>query len=177
MYSSTVNHMKREYYSNSIPSFLDSPTEEILGILTKNSEFDVGVLQRDAWLEEIDILKSILLHYAGEVLFEYSIPRMGRRIDAVILIKHVIFVLEFKVGEKDFTSQAVDQVYDYALDLKNFHEPSHEQFVVPILVATKAKFSSPFEDTHQQKDKLFSPIKSNVDSLGNVIRSVLSVTA
>jgi hypothetical protein len=169
--------MKREYYSNSIPSFLDSPTEEILGILTKNSEFDVGVLQRDAWLEEIDILKSILLHYAGEVLFEYSIPRMGRRIDAVILIKHVIFVLEFKVGEKDFTSQAVDQVYDYALDLKNFHEPSHEQFVVPILVATKAKFSSPFEDTHQQKDKLFSPIKSNVDSLGNVIRSVLSVTA
>jgi hypothetical protein len=110
--------MKREYYSDTIANFINSKPDTILGILTKNSEFDVGVSQRDAWLEEIDILQALLLPYEGEILFEYSIPRMGKRIDVVLLIKHVIFVLEFKVGEKEFTSSAVDQVYDYALDLK-----------------------------------------------------------
>ena len=53
--------MKREYYSDSIANFLDSTPEKILGILTKNSEFDVGISQRDAWLEEIDILHAVLL--------------------------------------------------------------------------------------------------------------------
>ena len=64
---------------------------------------------------------------------------MGQRIDVVFLIGAVIFVLEFKVGEKEFTSYAKDQVWDYALDLKNFHETSHEHFIAPILIATEAK--------------------------------------
>jgi hypothetical protein len=58
--------MKREYYSDSIANFLDSTPERILGILTKNSEFDVGVSQRDAWLEEIDILRATLFPYDGK---------------------------------------------------------------------------------------------------------------
>ena len=51
---------------------------------------------------------------------------MGRRIDVVLLIKSVIFILEFKVGESDFNAAAIDQVWDYAIDLKNFHESSRE---------------------------------------------------
>ena len=168
--------MKREYYSDSITNFLISPRDKILGILTENSEFDIGVAQRDAWVAEINILHEILFDHEGEILFEYSIPRMGRRIDAVILIKHVIFVLEFKVGEREFTSSAIDQVYDYALDLKNFHEPSHEQFVVPILIATDTTISPPFNVSSPQNDKLLAPIKSNVKSLKDVIAKVLSVT-
>jgi hypothetical protein len=168
--------MKREYYCDSISNFLNSSKDKILGILTKNSEFDVGVSQRDAWQEEIDILRGVLCNYEGEILFEYSIPRMGKRIDSVILIKHVVFVLEFKVGEKEFTSSAVDQVYDYALDLKYFHEPSHEQNIAPILIATKAKFFPPFYASSPQNDKLFAPIKSNVESLEKVIDRVLSNT-
>jgi hypothetical protein len=84
--------MKREYYSDSISNFIDLTPETILGILAKNSEFDVGKLQLDAWLEEIKILQAILKPHEGEVLFEYSIPRMGKRIDAVILVKHVVFL-------------------------------------------------------------------------------------
>jgi hypothetical protein len=168
--------MKREYYSDSISNFLGSLPEIILGILTKNSEFDVSVSQRDAWQEEIDILRDILRNYEGEILFEYSIPRMGRRIDAVLLIQHAIFVLEFKVGEKRFLSYAIDQVFDYALDLKYFHEPSHDQLVVPILIATEAENTPEFNVLPPQNDKLLSPIKSNVVSLEKVIDKVLSDT-
>ncbi len=66
------------------------------------------------------ILKSVLSEYDGKILFEYSIPRMGKRIDAIVLIiKNVIFVLEFKVGDKKFLSSYVYQVCYYALDSKN----------------------------------------------------------
>lgn len=63
---------------------------------------------------------------------------MGRRIDAVLIIEGVVFALEFKVGEEQFEAGARDQVWDYALDLKNFHEASHHAPIVPILIATGA---------------------------------------
>ncbi|MHB8653424.1 MAG: hypothetical protein ACYDA9_06060 [Terriglobia bacterium] len=114
---------KREYYSDSIAAFLNANPDEILGQLARSNDFALEQTQRDAWLDEINILQSVLPGFNGAVYFEYSIPRMGQRIDVVLLIGPVIFVLEFKIGEKDFTSHAVDQVWDYALDLKNFHEP------------------------------------------------------
>ncbi|APV43820.1 hypothetical protein Dform_00464 [Dehalogenimonas formicexedens] len=109
-------------------------------------------------------------------MFEYSIPRMGKRIDVVILIKHVIFVLEFKVGEIEFKSKDIDQVYDYALDLKNFHEPSHDQFIVPILIATKAKVSSPCSPIPPAYDKIFSPINSDLKSLEGIMKQILDLS-
>jgi hypothetical protein len=130
--------MKREYYSDSITNFLNTAPDEILGKLARSNDFSLEQTQRDAWLEEIGILQKVLQPYQGALYFEYSIPRMGKRIDVVALIGSTIFVLEFKVGEKEFLSFAVDQVWDYALDLKNFHESSHEHFIVPILIATKA---------------------------------------
>ena len=33
--------------------------------------------------------------------------------------------MEFKIGETEFTLAGTDQVWDYALDLKDFHEASH----------------------------------------------------
>lgn len=116
--------MKRDYYSDSISKFRNTSAEEILGRLARNNDFSLEQTQRDAWLEEIAILQRVLSH-EGTIYFEYSIPRMGKRIDVVLLIETTIFVLEFKVGEKEFFSHALDQVCDYALDLKNFHESSH----------------------------------------------------
>jgi len=167
--------MNRAFYSNSIASFLDSSPEEILGILAKNNPFPLEQTQRDAWLKEIEILKEILPSYKnnGSIYLEFSIPRMGQRIDAVVLIGSVIFILEFKVGEKEYTSYAIDQVMDYALDLKNFHETSHEQFIAPILIATKAKSAPAIIATTPQNDKLLLPIKSNVESLKDVIDNTL----
>ena len=165
--------MQREYYSDSITNFRETSPNEILGILAKNNEFPLEQTQRDAWLEEIDILQKVLLHFEGAIYFEYSIPRMGKRIDVVLLIGPAIFIVEFKIGEKEFTSYAIDQVWDYALDLKNFHESSHNHLIAPILIATKAKRIYPVVSTTFQNDKLLIPIKCNAELLDQVINSVL----
>ncbi len=167
-------YMKREYYSDSITTFLNTKPDEILGKLTRNSDFDLGQNQRDAWVEEIDILQKVLAAYSGSIYFEYSIPRMGKRIDVILIIGQAIFILEFKVGDKEFTTHALDQVYDYALDLKNFHESSHEQVIVPVLIATRAKDITPIIAATPQNDKLLFPIKSNPELLEQVINDVLS---
>ena len=165
--------IRREYYSDSIANFLKSSTEEILGKLTLNSDFSLEHNQRGAWLSEISIMRKVLSSCQGTIYFEYSIPRMGRRIDVVLLIGPVIFVLEFKVGEREFTVHATDQTWDYALDLKNFHESSHEQFIAPVLIATEATNGAPSISLTPQNDKLFHPIKTNVDLLCKVIENVL----
>ena len=165
--------MRREYYSDTIANFLKTSSNEILGNLAQSSEFALEQTQRDAWLEEIRILQNILQPHKGSIYFEYSIPRMGKRIDVVLLIGSAIFVLEFKVGEKEFTSYAIDQVWDYSLDLKNFHETSHECFIAPILIATKAKVNTATVSTTSHNDKLLLPIKSNEELLSQVIDYVL----
>ena len=166
--------MKREYYSDSITNFKNAVPDRILGILANNNMFSLEQTQRDAWFEEIDILQKALSGFEGAVYFEYSIPRMGKRIDVVLLIGPVLFVLEFKIGEKEFFSYAIDQVWDYALDLKNFHEASHAPLIAPVLICTKAK-SNPFIVTATpQNDNLLFPIKCNADLLVQVIENVLT---
>lgn len=166
--------MNRAYYSASIHDFLRSSTEEIVGKLSLNNDYALIQTQRDAWVSQIDILRTVLANHEGSIYFEYSIPRMGSRIDVVLLIGPVIFVVEFKVGEKAHASFAFDQVFDYALDLKNFHESSHEQFIAPILVATEAAQSPISILFTARNDKLLIPVKTNREQLGNVIDEVLS---
>jgi hypothetical protein len=168
--------MQREYYADSIINFLNTSSDEILGRLSRNNDFALEQTQRDAWLEEIVILQKALQSFYGSIYFEYSIPRMGKRIDVVVIIGSAIFVLEFKVGEKEFTSYAIDQVFDYALDLKNFHESSHTEYIAPILIATNAPRSMVAISATPQNDKLFFPVLCNADSLEDVIRGVLNFT-
>lgn len=165
--------MTRAYYSDSIYNFRISTSEEIIGKLAICNEFTLEQSQRDAWREEIGILQDVLGSFEGSIYFEYSIPRMGQRIDAVLLIGPVIFILEFKIGEGEFTAHAIDQVFDYALDLKNFHEASHNRYIVPILIATKAKVGSISISTTSQNDKLIFPVKCNAELLGKVIEDAL----
>jgi hypothetical protein len=165
--------MKRAYYDDSIKNFLITSPEEIIGKIALRNEFSLEQTQKDAWLAEVIILKAVLTPYKGSIYFEYSIPRMGQRIDVIILIGSVIFILEFKIGEKEYSSYAIDQVMDYALDLKNFHESSHEQFIAPILIATKARSIYSIVATTPQNDKLLLPIKSNIGLLDKVIEDVL----
>lgn len=165
--------MNRAYYSDSIAAFLAANDDEILGRLAMAGEFALDQTQRDAWLEEIKILRVALPPFQGSVYFEYAIPRMGRRIDAVLLIGPAIFVLEFKIGEKDFTLHALDQVVDYALDLKNFHEPSHNCLVAPILIATEATNCPRLSEPMPSKDGLLLPIKTNARMLGDAIAAVV----
>ena len=100
--------LNRALYSDSIADFLAREADEILGVPARCSDFAIEQTQRDAWLEEIRILHLALSPCHGSVYFEYSIPRMGRRIDVVLLIGPAIFVLEFKVGEQDFALHALE---------------------------------------------------------------------
>jgi hypothetical protein len=165
--------MRREFYSDTISDFLQRDIKEILAELVQANSFDLTQTQRDAWLEEIRILKNVLVPYNGAIYLEYSIPRMGKRVDVVLLISSVVFILEFKVGEKEFHAHAIDQVWDYALDLKNFHETSHEVYIAPVLVATNAELGLAVISSISQEDKLLSPIKCNKNLLGQVIMNVL----
>jgi len=166
--------LNRFYYNNRIRSFLSQSSDEILGILSRNSQFNVDKTQLDAWLSEISILKDILIDFEGSIYFEYSIPRMGRRIDVVLIIKNVIFILEFKIGESIYSTSAIDQVWDYALDLKNFHETSHNCLMAPVLICSNANDAEIIIATTHHNDNLLFPIKSNVTQLKQVIENVLS---
>ncbi|MFA5993888.1 MAG: DUF2075 domain-containing protein [Parcubacteria group bacterium] len=141
--------------------------------MAQNNDFSFEINQKEAWIQEINILKEVLKNHQGEIFFEFSIPRMGRRIDVVLIINSVIFILEFKVGEKEFLTSAIDQVWDYSLDLKNFHETSHTHLIAPILIATKAKTSFLEISTTSHNDNLLFPIKTNIESLGVAIDNVL----
>lgn len=168
--------MNRAYYSDTIAEFRRRSVEEVLGILAQNNEFALEQTQRNAWIEQIHILQETLDGQDGGIYFEYAIPRMGRRIDVVLLIKSVIFVLEFKVGERDFQAHALDQVWDYALDLKNFHETSHTAWIAPVLLATRAKMQATAIALRQDDDRLFLPIKCTPGLLRTTIDQVIAVS-
>ena len=165
--------MNRAYYSDSITSFLKKSNTQILGELADNNEFATEQTQKDAWKFQIEYLQELLVGQFGSIYFEYAIPRMGKRIDVLLIIKSILFVVEFKVGEKEYPAYAIDQVWDYALDLKNFHETSHDKIIVPVLLASKAKHSDFFLTTSKQDDNLFDPIKSNTESLRDIIAHAL----
>jgi hypothetical protein len=112
------------YYDNFV-SFLNERNDSIIGFMCNNYHGDALTTTRDAWMEEISIMKNVVDKYkneAGQIIFEYDIPRLGKRIDVTLLVKGIIFCLEYKVGEKSILESDVDQVLDYALDLKNFHK-------------------------------------------------------
>lgn len=164
----------RTYYADSIAGFLDASPDSVLGILAGASTFSIESSQRDAWVEQIQILRASLAPYRGrgKVYFEYSVPRLGKRIDVVAAIDHVLFVIEFKVGQSEFLASAVDQVWDYALDLKNFHESSHDKSVAPVLVATRAT-AGPVVAVAPPRGGLLQPICATGDGLGDVFARVL----
>ena len=166
--------MIRAYYSNSITNFVSDSIDLVLGRIVSQSEFAVEQSQRDSWLVQIKQLQQILTGLNGSIYFEYVIPRMGKRVDVVLLIGAAIFVIEYKVGEENYSRHAIDQVVDYSLDLKNFHETSHDRFIAPILVATNAECTDVDIVLTHHNDNLFQPINSNGTSLPNIIASVNS---
>ena len=131
--------MQRAYYSARIAEFLGENPEILLGKLMVSDEFSTTDLQKNAWRKEIDILQDQLrLVENGDIAFEYTIPRMGHRIDAVCIIHGLIFLLEFKVGDSEYRKSTADQVMDYALDFKYFHELSKDRYIIPISIPTEA---------------------------------------
>ena len=145
--------------------------------MSKNDEYDTASTQKFAWLVEIFVLKEVLKAYQNEncwVAFEYTIPRIGKRIDAVVLLRERVFVLEFKAGEDSFNRQDIDQVLDYALDLKNFHQGSSDRMIVPVLVATESLNHSKTIRLSHYNDGIYEPLLSNREGLLEVFQMVLN---
>jgi hypothetical protein len=159
----------KAYYSASVPDFLSDSPERILGILAAEHHHNLEEQQRSAWVEQIAILKSAVASRMDGCLFlELYIPRMGKRADALIIVENIIFVIEFKVGAHEFSANGLDQVEDYALDLKNFHQGSHAAPIVPVLVSTKAP-DAPFSLINFADDLVALPAKTNALNLGPLI--------
>ena len=167
---------KRYYYSDTISRFLTRNPKEIVYELALSYTHDINDETRKSWIEEIEILKNALGKYSnrGSVYFEYNIPRMGRRADVIVVIDDIIFVLEFKTSEQKFSRDAIIQVWDYTLDLKNFQEGCLDRFMVPILVASHEKDSHCKFDLEPFEDNVYQPLLSNGKLLEQCFSLVLS---
>ena len=164
----------RAWYGASLAEFLACEDDQILGRLTSNSDFAVLPTQRDAWITQIRVLRDQASGLAGGVFLEFNIPRMGRRVDVILVVGPVVFALEFKVGEHRFDRAAIDQVWDYALDLKNFHEASHDVAIVPILVVTE-NLERPEPRIEMDTDRVFRPILCHSEGLRAAMAAALNI--
>ena len=162
----------RYWYGALITDFVDASSDAVVGHIATNAEFAVLPTQRDAWLSQIAFLRSQLTELSGSIFFEFSIPRMGRRIDVVLVVGAVVFAVEFKVGEKTLDRAAKDQVWDYALDLKNFHKASHHIAIVPILIATEATDCPPLALV-ADADQVYRPILTTTKLFRSAIDAAL----
>lgn len=162
------------YYSKSFADFFKDDLHEILKQLVYAGGKDP--LQEKAWETEISLLKEILSPWKNEtaqILFEYTIPRLAKRIDVVLLLRNIVFCLEFKVGEIQYLQNDEEQVMDYALDLKNFHKESRNRIIVPILIATEAKDISECLMFSVYNDQVYQPLFVNSSNLSLIINKVL----
>ena len=168
--------MSRCLYNSSIEEFNNVCTESILGELVKHFHGVAPTTSIEAWDGEIAIMKGVLSSYAdreGKIIFEYDIPRLGKRIDVVLLLDGIIFCLEFKVGESKILEADVDQVLDYALDLKNFHKFSQDNLIVPILVATNYRDASTNIQMSVYDDRVVNPLVTGKAGVSKLIAAVL----
>jgi len=166
--------MNRSYYSDTISNFLNENSSSILGKLNAGYTLEnLNIKQSRAWAAQIELLKSSLSELRDErILFEFSIPRMGKRADNIIVLGDHILVIEFKIGSDTYDLSSISQVVDYTLDLLNFHETSHAKSLVPILLASHAPT---IENQYNKAGGLYEPLLCNAKSLKSAITSIQKI--
>ena len=171
-----MNNNPRCLYYDSFINFVNENEMSILGMLNDNYHGDALTTTREAWKGEIRIMQRLLSRLQdrnGQIVFEYDIPRLGKRIDVVLLYKGIVFCLEFKVGESKILEADIDQVLDYALDLKNFHKFSEDKIIAPILVATNYKNHSTEIKRSVYDDGVINPLITGKNGLFELITKVI----
>jgi len=110
-------------WAGSIGNFLQTPPSLIEGELERHlaglfGQGGASSLQRNAWIEEIDILRNVLRNLSisrpdslqWSIILEYELPlEGGRRPDVILLGPSKILILEFKQDPK-LSRAAFDQV-------------------------------------------------------------------
>ena len=173
-----MNKNPRCLYENNLSEFLSKERDAIFGNLCEGYHGDALTTTREAWINEVEILQKELLPWKysnGKIIFEYDIPRLGKRIDVVLLLRGIIFCLEFKVGESKIVENDIDQVLDYALDLRNFHKFSESKVIVPILIATKYQKQSSIIQKSVYNDKVLNPLVTGKGGIQELIRMVINI--
>ena len=168
--------MSRCLYNSSFEKFITTDENSIFGALCDNYHGDALTTTREAWKSEISIMQNVIATLndeKGQIIFEYDIPRLGKRIDVVLLYRGIIFCVEFKVGESKILEGDIDQVLDYALDLKNFHRFSENNLIVPILVATNYRNSSTDIRMSVYDDRVVNPLVTGEAGVSNLISKIL----
>ena len=168
--------MARCLYNSTIRKFLQLSPEALLGHFVNNYHGAALTTTNEAWANEIHIMQEVLQPWMdedGQVIFEYDIPRLGKRIDVVLLLRGLIFCLEFKVGEREMLQSNIEQVLDYALDLKNFHLMSQNRIIIPILVPTRFRTSSSEFIPSVYDDSIYNPLVTGANGLQKLIADVL----
>lgn len=161
----------KAYYCNSIPGFIKDKSESVVGQLVRHSVkhhgFDISSEQELAWENQISELQSRLESHGieGDIIFEYDIVRLGKRIDVILLMNHMVFSIEFKNGRKSFEAHDARQAEDYAIDIKNFHKESEDLYVCPILVVTEAKPYEKEQSLDCYPDKQIHLQRENIETL------------
>ena len=169
--------MTRCLYHATIHEFLQQSPEALLGTFVNNYHGVAMTTTNEAWADEIHIMQETLQPWKdedGQVIFEYDIPRLGKRIDVVLLFRGLIFCLEFKVGEREMLQSNIEQVLDYALDLKNFHLLSQNRTIVPILIPTRFQSSSNEFRPSVYDDSIYNPLVTGANGLQQLIADVLA---
>ena len=160
-----------------IKDFLSQTEESIVDKIANQFHYehtDISANQYEAWRKECSDMKSVLEGYDGRILFEYSIPGLPRVIDVVLLIKNVIFVLEYKYRSDSYNSEDYkNQTLGYAMRLKHCHSQSNNKIIVPILVATDAEAMSN-QLKYNERDQIYNLQFCNSSSLKNTIEKVLT---
>ena len=166
---------KRFYYSDSITDFLSRDKKEIVGALSLASQHDINDETLHSWIIEIDTLRDSLTPYngRGSIYFEYNIPRLGRRADIIIVIDGIIFVIEYKTFDQKFSREALMQVWDYAIDLKNFQEGSIDRIIIPILIIPNEKDARCQTRLRKYDDNVYDPIQVNSKKLAMAFDTVI----
>ena len=150
-------------YNSNFKEFYNKEDDSIFGAICQNYHGEALTTTREAWKEEIRIMKQIIARYVnnnGQIIFAYDIPRLGKRIDVVLIFKGIIFCIEFKVGETRILESDIDQVLDYALDLNNFHKFSQNKVIVPILISTNYDGVTTKIQMSGYDDKIVNPLVS-----------------
>lgn len=132
------------YYRAPLGTFVSETESSIIGALAvanRKAQFPLSPEAVEAWELQLSplvqgcrqLISELPAAAKFEILLEYPIPRVGKRIDAVLLMHNVIVAIETKTGLSATTAER--QVDDYAIQLACFHAPSIHRTIVPVVIS------------------------------------------
>lgn len=170
----------KSFWAGTIRAFLEEGILPLTGELARRvglTHAGNEIQQIKAWERQIEIIRAAFLALNGlgddwGVLLELPLLRLGRRLDAIILARSTVVVVEFKIGGRTSNKQDILQTEDYALCLRDFHSGAAGHLIVPVLCIEDAPFET--DELSGAIDSLAPTILCNAKGLAPVLMQVAS---